>query len=458
MSTRSFQTVNPASGQTIATYQYANTRDITAALTASANAQSEWQSVSLPERARILRAAANILRQNKDEYARLMTTEMGKPLLDAQSEIEKCAMTCDYYAEEAPRALSAKDIRNERMKGRVYYEPLGTVLAIMPWNFPFWQVFRFAAPNLMAGNTGLLKHSHNVAGCGAAIADVFRKAGAPAHVFSHIHLQSEDVEKVLADERIVAVTLTGSTRAGKSVAEIAGRYLKKGVYELGGSDAYVILADADIGLAAKVCAEARLINSGQSCIAAKRFLVVRAVLKDFIAAFTRELESYPVGDPMHPLTKVGPMAREDLREGLAQQVASSIKKGAILNFQSEADQKSGFYYPVTLLTNVQPGMPAFDEELFGPVAAVTPCADDEEALTLANKSVYGLGSAIFTADTERGIELAAHRLMAGACAVNTSVTSDPDFPFGGIKQSGYGRELGEAALREFVNIKSVLIG
>jgi succinate-semialdehyde dehydrogenase/glutarate-semialdehyde dehydrogenase len=385
-----------------------------------------------------------------------MALEMGKPIVQGEAEVDKCALTCDYYAEHAEAFLAPQPRQTDATKSYVRFDPLGPVLAVMPWNFPFWQVFRFAAPALMAGNAAILKHASNVPRCALQIEAVFREAGFPRGLFATVLVGSAAVAGLIADPRIVAVTLTGSEHAGRQVAERAGRELKKTVLELGGSDPFIVLADADVAAAARTAADARLVNSGQSCIAAKRFIVVEPVADAFTARFADELRARRLGDPLARDTQVGPQARVDLRDDLHRQVEESVKRGARLVLGGEVPAGRGAFYPPTLLSAVDKGMPAFDEETFGPVAAVIRAKDEADAIRLANDSDFGLGAALWTQDGTRAEQLAA-RIEAGAVFVNGLVKSDPRLPFGGVKRSGYGRELSEYGIREFVNIKSVWI-
>jgi len=385
-----------------------------------------------------------------------MTLEMGKPIVQGEAEVDKCAWACEYYADHAEAFLAEQPRETEASRSYVRFDPLGPVLAVMPWNFPFWQVFRFAAPALMAGNAGVLKHASNVPRSALAIEEVFREAGFPRGLFSTVLVGSSAVAGLIADPRIVAVTLTGSELAGSKVAEQAGHALKKTVLELGGSDPFIVLADADIGAAARTAADARLINSGQSCIAAKRFIVVEPVADQFLDRFLDELRSRRMGDPLVRGTQVGPQARIDLRDLLHEQVAESVKRGAKLLLGGEVPAGKGAFYPPTLLAAVDKGMPAFDEETFGPVAAVIRAKDEADAVRLANDSTFGLGASLWTEDRVRAERLAA-QIEAGSVFVNGVVKSDPRLPFGGIKRSGYGRELSEYGIREFVNVKSVWI-
>ena len=385
-----------------------------------------------------------------------MALEMGKPVAQGEAEVDKCAWVCEYYADHAEAFLAEQPRETDASRSYVRFDPLGPVLAVMPWNFPFWQVFRFAAPALMAGNAGVLKHASNVPRCALAIEEIFREAGFPRGLFATALVGSSAVAALIADPRIVAVTLTGSDSAGSKIAEQAGRVLKKTVLELGGSDPFIVLADADLAAAARTAADARLVNSGQSCIAAKRFIVVEAVADQFLERFLAELRSRRMGDPLARETQVGPQARGDLRDSLHKQVEESVKRGAKLLLGGEIPAGKGAFYPPTLLTAVDKGMPAFDEETFGPVAAVIRAKDEADAVRLANDSAFGLGASLWTRDRARA-ERMAKQIEAGAVFVNALVKSDPRLPFGGIKRSGYGRELSEYGIREFVNIKSVWI-
>lgn len=383
---------------------------------------------------------------------------MGKPLQQGVGEAEKCAWVCEYYADNAADFLSDDHIESDASKSYVTFNPMGVVLAIMPWNFPFWQLFRFAAPALMAGNGAVLKHSENTSGCALEIENIIHEAGVPKDLFRSIIRDKNGMKEVVQHPGIAAVTLTGSTGAGKAVASQAGEMLKKTVLELGGSDPSIILEDADIKASTESCVNSRLLNSGQSCIAAKRFVVVEKVYDEFVEEFTRLMESRIVGDPFDEDTDVGPQARVDLRDGLHEQVTKSVEKGAKLILGGEKPKGDGAFYPVTILTDVVPGMPAYDEELFGPVASIIKVKDEDEAIRVANDTQYGLGASIYSQNTEHAEQLAAEKLQAGCCFVNELVKSDPRLPFGGIKQSGYGRELSLYGIREFVNTKTVYIG
>ena len=452
----SVQSFNPATGEVLETFTATSPAEIERILAAAHAAFLEWRTVPFAARSERMREAARVLRAAKAEHARTMALEMGKPIVQAEAEVDKCASACEYYAEHAGDFLAEQPRETDASKSYVRFDPLGPVLAVMPWNFPYWQVFRFAAPALMAGNAGILKHASNVPRCALAIEKAFRDAGFPRGLFASVLVEPPAVAAIIADSRIVAVTLTGSDRAGSKIAEQAGRVLKKTVLELGGSDPFIVLADADLAAAAKSAAEARLVNSGQSCIAAKRFIVVEPVADQFIERFVVELKSRRMGDPLARETQVGPQARMDLRDSLHHQVEESIRRGAKRLLGGEIPTGKGAFYPPTLLAAVDKGMPAFDEETFGPVAAVIRAKDDADAVRLANDSVFGLGASIWTRDRARAERMAA-QIEAGAVFVNGVVKSDPRLPFGGIKRSGYGRELSEYGIREFVNIKSVWI-
>ena len=448
--------INPATGKPIRTYEEMTPDAAGGAVVHAHSAAQSWRSTAFSERAMLMKKAASLLRQRKPELSTLMADEMGKPLVQGVSEVEKCALACDYYADFAESHLAPDVIKTESTKSYVAFEPLGVVLAIMPWNFPLWQVFRFAAPALMAGNAGLLKHASNVPGCALAIEQIFKDAGFPAGLFRTLLIGSGHVKDIIEHPLVRAVTLTGSTPAGKAVASQAGAVLKKTVLELGGSDAYVVLEDADLESTVTTCVNSRLINAGQSCIAAKRFVVVEPVLDAFTERFVSLMKSKKVGDPLAAGTEVGPQARHDLRDALHKQVLASIDGGAKLLLGGTIPPGEGAYYPPTVLANVKPGMPAYEEELFGPVASIIAARDEADAIRIANDSVFGLGGAVFTKDDARG-ERVARSLEAGATFVNSLVASDPRLPFGGIKESGYGRELGPYGIKEFVNVKTVVV-
>jgi succinate-semialdehyde dehydrogenase/glutarate-semialdehyde dehydrogenase len=451
--------INPTTGETINTYEEMAPAKVAQAIAQAHDAFLSWRQTSMAERAQRMHQAATLLRDQAPDYARLMAQEMGKPVKDGRAEVEKCAWVCDFYAEQAAQFLTPEEVETEASRSFVTFQPLGVVLAVMPWNFPFWQVFRFAAPALMAGNAGVLKHASNVPGCALAIADVFRQAGFPEHLFATLLIGSAQVDAVIEHPLVKAVTLTGSTPAGQAVASKAGALVKKTVLELGGSDPYVILADADIEAAVRTCAASRLINGGQSCIAAKRFIVVESIREQVEARFVTEMQTQAagMGDPLDEKTTLGPLARHDLRDDLHQQVQDSIAQGAHCVLGGTIPEGPGAFYPPTVLTHVRKGMPAYDEELFGPVAAIIAVPDEAEAIRVANDSSFGLGAAVFTQDKAKGERLAAEELEAGCCFVNTFVRSDPRLPFGGVKASGYGRELSHYGIKEFVNIKTVYV-
>ena len=447
---------NPTTGLPIRSYPDQGPQEIVQRLDATARAYSEWRRLSFNDRGALVRAVAAVLRSRVDEYARVMAEEMGKPLAQGVAEVEKCAWVCDYYAENAAAFLAPEKLESDFSRGYVCWQSLGIVLAIMPWNFPFWQVFRCVIPALMAGNTVALKHASNVTGCALAIVGVFRQAGFPVGVFQSLIVDSRSLQPALAHPGVRGVTLTGSTEAGRALASEAGRHLLKVVLELGGSDPYLVLDDADPQEAALICTAARLVNSGQSCIAAKRFVVAESVREIFEGFMVEAMNQQVVGDPFDEATTVGPLARLDLRDLLDDQVQHSVQQGARCLSGGQRPAGQGAFYPPTVLSGVRPGMPVFDQETFGPVAAIISAADDSDAIRLANQSSFGLGAAVFCADPERG-ENVALQLEAGCCFVNDRVRSDPRQPFGGIKDSGYGRELGLLGIREFVNAKTMVV-
>ncbi len=452
----SFRSVNPMNGSTLAVVESFTGAQLSAALKQADEVRREWAATPLKQRCALLRVAATVLRRRRDELAAMITQEMGKLIGEAQGEVEKCALVCDYYADEAPGFLADEAIDSDASRSFVAYQPLGTVLAVMPWNFPFWQVFRFAAPALAAGNTGLLKHASNVPQCALAIEDVFTEAGFPPGVFRALMIPASEVQKVIEDPRVHAVTLTGSEPAGRSVAATAGGVLKKSVLELGGSDPFIVLEDADLDLAVKTAVASRFLNCGQSCIAAKRFIVVDDVADTFLQRFKAAVEALKPGDPMNPETTLAPMARHDLRDDLHRQVIDSMGAGAVPVTGCAPEDGEGAFYQASILDRVAPGMRAYDEELFGPVAIVIRAADEDDAVNIANSSRFGLGGSVWTTDTARGERLA-RRLESGAVFVNGLVKSDPRLPFGGVKASGYGRELSHHGIHEFVNAKTVWI-
>ncbi|UCH61939.1 MAG: NAD-dependent succinate-semialdehyde dehydrogenase [Fidelibacterota bacterium] len=451
------EAVNPATGETIKTYRENTPAEIHDIIKGVDEAFHSWRHTALTERAPLVKNIAGVLRDNREEYALLATREMGKPITESRAEVEKCAWVCDYYADNAAVFLQPEVVETDASKSYVTFQPLGVVLAVMPWNFPFWQLFRFAAPAVMAGNTIVMKHSSNVPGCALAIEDIFHKAGFPTGIFRTLLVGSSRVAELIEHSLIRAVTLTGSVPAGKAVAAKAGAVAKKTVLELGGSDPYVILEDADLEATITTCVTSRLINSGQTCIAAKRFVVVEPLRERFEALFVEQMCARKMGDPLEEDTIVGPQARHDLRNELHQQVQDSIEQGATCLLGGRIPESKGAYYPPTVLTGVTKGMPAYEEELFGPVAAIIPVKDEKEAIRVANDTLFGLGAAVFTRDVERGERIAATELEAGCCFVNAFVKSDPRLPFGGIKESGYGRELSSYGIREFVNVKTVYV-
>jgi succinate-semialdehyde dehydrogenase / glutarate-semialdehyde dehydrogenase len=458
----SFQATDPATDQPGHNYPGHTTDEALQIARRARAAFDGWRRTPMDKRAALMRRAARVLRARHDEFARVMTDEMGKTLTEGRAEIEKCAGNCDYYAEHAAaflaeRIVDVADGHGPQPRAKVAFRPLGTILAVMPWNFPFWQVFRFAAPTLMAGDTAVLKHASNVPGCALAIEAVFREAGFPEDVFRTLMIPSREVRAVIEDEAIAAVSLTGSVEAGRQVAMQAGGVLKKCVLELGGSDAYVVLEDVDIAQAAKTAAAARMVNGGQSCIAGKRFIVVAQVRQAFEQALVEAMRAFPMGDPRDAKTKLGPMQSVAARDGIHKQVVESIAKGARALIGGEVPDRPGAWYPATVLSDVRPGMPAHDEELFGPVAAVIEAKDEGDAIRIANASAFGLGSAVLTGDLARGERIATDELEAGMSFVNQNVRSDSRLPFGGVKHSGYGRECGEFGIREFVNVKTVLV-
>jgi succinate-semialdehyde dehydrogenase / glutarate-semialdehyde dehydrogenase len=449
--------INPATGEVVRTYQPASWEDVAQRIAALEQGFQRWRETPVRERARLVGAAAPILRRRARHDAETMAREMGKPVAQGRQEVEKCAWLCEHFAEAGPAMLDSQPVATEAARSFVSFQPLGVVLAIMPWNFPFWQVFRAAVPALIAGNAMLLKHASNVPSSSLAIEEILREAGVPEEAFAAVLAESELVPRMIAHPGIAAATLTGSVAAGRAVARVAGENLKKTVLELGGSDAYVVLADADVDAAAEICVKSRLINSGQSCIAAKRFVVDASIRERFEAAMVARMRGAAMGDPMREDTALGPLAREDLRDELHRQVQDSTARGARLLCGGEVPRQPGAWYPPTVLADVARGMPAYDEELFGPVAAIIPAAGEADAIRIANDSRFGLGAAVLTGDRERGTRIAETQLAAGSCFVNALVKSDPRLPFGGIRDSGFGRELSEFGIREFVNIKTVWV-
>ena len=448
---------NPATGETVAIYEVMSPAEVLRVVEQADRGFQTWRRLDVAERARPMQRAAALLEERKDALALLMAREMGKPIAQGISEAEKCAWVCRHYAEHAHSFLVPEAMPSDAAKSYAAFQPLGVVLGVMPWNFPFWQVFRFAAPTLMAGNACVLKHASNVTGCALAIGDIMRDAGFPEGLFGVLLVPGEQVARVIEMPLVRAVSLTGSSAAGRSVARAAGRMLKKCVLELGGSDPYVVLEDADLGPTVETCVASRLINAGQSCIAAKRFIVVRPLERAFTERMVDLMREKTLGLPTEPGVDLGPLARRDLRDQLHAQVTESVRRGAVRALGGVVPRDAGAFYPPTVLTSVRPGMPAYDEETFGPVAAVIVAESEADAIRIANDSPFGLGAAVFTKDRARGERIAAEELEAGACFVNAFVRSDPRLPFGGIKDSGYGRELSSFGIREFVNIKTVYV-
>jgi succinate-semialdehyde dehydrogenase/glutarate-semialdehyde dehydrogenase len=451
------RSLNPATGETIRECPDHLPAEVDLRLAVAYDAFAEWRRRPMADRGHILRDAATMMKSNRDRFARLMTEEMGKPIGQAEAEVDKCAWVCEHFAEHAATYLAPEAIVTDAAKSYVRYDPLGVLLAVMPWNFPFWQVFRAAAPALMAGNVVVLKHASNVPGAALVIEEIFRDAGAPIGVFTTLLVPGKQAEDLVDDARIACVTLTGSEAAGMALAARAGRAIKKSVMELGGSDAFIVLDDADPEQAAHEAAAARIINNGQSCIAAKRFIVAAPIADRFAAAFTQRMAVLRVGDPMDRATELGPLARADLRDDLHVLVERTVRAGGTLATGGHPLPGRGFFYAPTVITDVEPGMAAFDEETFGPVAAVIRARDDAHAVELANRSRYGLGASVWSRDPRRA-EVLAGALEAGSVFVNGIVKSDPRLPFGGVKRSGFGRELAAAGIREFVNVKTVWVG
>lgn len=450
------KSINPATEALIEEHHETSPGDCESRLALAQETFRRWRAAEIPRREELARALSSLLRERRDRLAETATREMGKPITQARAEVEKCGLACDFFAEHARRFLANRYVETDAQISLVRYQPLGPVLAIMPWNFPYWQVFRCAVPAILAGNVVLLKHASNVCGVARAIEELFVEAGFPVGTLTSLYIDSSRAEELVGHPALRAVALTGSERAGRKVGAAAGRHLKKAVLELGGSDPFVVLDDADIPATAKAAAMARTQNTGQSCIAAKRFIVEESIAEQFLDAFVAEMESLRVGDPGDDATDLGPLARDDLRETLHQQVEESLQAGAKLCTGGKPRNGTGYFYPPTVLDAVQPGMRAFDEETFGPVAAVVRAKSRDEAVALANMSRYGLGASIWTGNAEVGAELTA-QLDAGSVFVNEVVKSDPRLPFGGIKESGFGRELSEEGIREFVNTKAVWV-
>lgn len=453
---KTIQTINPANGNPIKDYELWGDTDISNAIDSAHACWEEWRRTSFSERAGLLHKAAEVLEENKELYAKTITEEMGKVYKSSVTEVEKCAWVCRYYADNAASFLEAEYIETDASRSYASFQPLGIVLAVMPWNFPFWQVFRFAAPALMAGNVGLLKHASNVPGCAIHIEDVFTAAGFPKAAFQSLIISSRQVSGIIEDPRVMAVTLTGSEPAGAAVASAAGRAIKKSVLELGGSDPYIILEDANLSYAVEQCTASRLLNAGQSCIGAKRFLVMNDIYDEFLEAFVAKMSATRYGDPMTDVG-MGPLARHDLRDEVHGQVQASIEAGARCLTGGSVPDLAGAYYTPTVLADVEKHMPAYSEEIFGPVATVIRVGSEQEAIQIANDTEFGLGAAVYSEDIERAERIAREELHAGCCFVNQFVKSDPRLPFGGISKSGYGRELSHYGIKEFVNIKTVYV-
>ena len=454
-------TVNPSTGAKLADYPSMERDAVIATLAEVTDAQISWGALQVEVRADHLRAIARELRSQRQLLADLMTAEMGKPISESMAEVDKCALACDYYAEQGPQALADREVMTEATRSWVSHEPLGVVLAVMPWNFPLWQVLRFAAPCLLAGNAGLLKHSPNVTGCALAIERVFRDAGLPANVFRSLVIEEsavpETTETLIADSRVSAVSLTGSERAGMAVGAAAGRAVKKSLLELGGSDPFIVLADADVELAAAAAVRSRFLNTGQSCLAAKRFIAHRSVVDQFTELFASGVDILVVGDPTRATTQIGPMAREDLASDLRRQLASSVADGARVRTRRTIEQSGGAWFTPTVVDAVTLDMAVMREETFGPLAAVFPVDDDAEAVRAANATPYGLGASVWSRDTARALGVG-RQITSGALFVNAVVASDPRLPFGGTKRSGYGRELGSEGAVEFTNVRTYVVG
>jgi succinate-semialdehyde dehydrogenase/glutarate-semialdehyde dehydrogenase len=450
-----FISKNPATEEILKEYAGLSDAEIEVRLSKASDAQKEWKKKTFAERAAVLKKLAAIFREEKETVGKIIALEMGRPLTAAIAESEKCAWVAEYYADNAEAMLSPEPFP-DGLEGEVRFEPLGVIYAVMPWNYPFWQVMRFAAPALMAGNVGLLKHASNVPQAAEMLEKMFLTAGFPEGVFQNLFISIEQSNSVIADARVAAVTLTGSVRAGVGIGGEAGKNLKKVVLELGGSDPFIVLSDADIAKAAEVGALSRLQNAGQTCIAAKRFLVEESVYEDFLARLKEEFKKYVPADPMNPATSIGPVAAEHILKGVAEQVEKSVALGATLETGGKRPEGKGLFYVPTILTGVKKGMPAYDEEIFGPVASVIKVKDEDEAVAIANDTVFGLSSSVWSKDIERAKKVAA-RIEAGGVFINAMTKSDPRIPFGGIKESGHGRELGKWGIREFVNVKTVSI-
>ncbi|QHT66504.1 NAD-dependent succinate-semialdehyde dehydrogenase [Rhodocytophaga rosea] len=450
------QSVNPYTNQLVRSFEEDSEEKVNQVLELAEDTFRFWQNTTFAHRRELMKKATKVLLKNQQKYAQLMTLEMGKLLKDGIEEVKKCAIGCEYYADNAEKFMQDELIQAEGTRNLISYQPIGAVLAIMPWNFPFWQVFRFAAPALMAGNVGVLKHASNVPQCAMAIESVFLEAGFPQGAFQSLLIGSEKIETLISHENIKAVTLTGSEGAGSTVAQLAGKYIKKTVLELGGSDPFIVLADADLEYTAQMAVKGRMINTGQSCICSKRFIVLESVAAPFIEGMKKYMLQLKAGDPQKADVDYGPMAREDLANELLEQVKESIKKGAKIITGGGRINRTGAFFTPTILTGVKPGMPAYEEELFGPVACIITVKDEAEAIHVANDCKYGLGASIWTKDLKKG-EALARKIESGMVFINDIVKSDPRFPFGGVKRSGYGRELAGIGIREFTNIKTIRV-
>ena len=451
------KSINPSSGETIREYPEHQWEEIDQIIRNVKTAFNSWKTTTLTYRIERIKEVARLLEIKKEGLAFTISIEMGKPINESRAEIDKCIWVCHYYCDNIETFLQKRIITTEAQESYISFQPLGVVLAVMPWNFPFWQVFRFAVPAILAGNTAILKHASNVPGCAIAIEDLFNEADFPYDVFRTVLASNRKVERMIANKRVSATTLTGSTKAGQSVAETAGRYLKKCVLELGGSDPYLIFDDADLNHAVDACVKGRLINTGQSCIGAKRFIVTPGIYNDFENLFVEKMKAATIGDPFDEKNQLGPMARGNIREDILSQVNKSVSKGATLLCGGQLIDSPGYYFPATVLSNVQPEQPAYSQELFGPVASLIRATDEQDAIRIANDTTFGLGSAIFTSDIEKAKQIGEQELEAGCCFVNDFVRSDPRLPFGGIKESGYGRELSVFGLYEFINIKTIYV-
>jgi succinate-semialdehyde dehydrogenase/glutarate-semialdehyde dehydrogenase len=450
------ETINPATEELVKRYEPFSDDEVTKIISGVNDEFHNWKNISFGNRKALLGNAANILREEKQKYAEILTLEMGKPITEAIAEVEKCAWVCEYYAENTEVILKNEIIKTDAAESYVQFDPIGIVLAVMPWNFPYWQVFRFAAPALMAGNAGILKHASNVPMSALAIEEIFHKAGFPKNIFRTLLIESKQVDAVIENPFVKATTLTGSEYAGSKVAEKSGKLLKKSVMELGGSDPFIILDDADLEEATTVAVKARILNNGQSCIAAKRFIVAEKIYSDFDKLFIDKMSNVKLGNPVDKETGLGPLAREDLLLELHEQVKKSVEMGAKLLLGGKRVERKGYYYPATILGNVKKGMPAFDQELFGPVASVIKVNSEEEAIAVANDTKFGLGASLWTSNIEKAKEFAS-KIDSGSVFINGMVKSDPRLPFGGVKLSGYGRELSHYGIKEFVNIKTVWV-